>query len=61
MGRSTPAHRAHSHDDAARRWAILVESGPHDQFWTVAIDTGALVTFTQDKSASPRATPTGAG
>jgi hypothetical protein len=30
-------------------YAILVETGPHDQYWTVALDNGALVTFSQDK------------
>lgn len=32
-----------------RGWAILVEGTAHDYFWTVALDTGALVTFTQDQ------------
>lgn len=29
--------------------AILIERTQHDYFWTVALDTCALVTFTQDK------------
>lgn len=30
-------------------YAIIFESGEHDNYWTVAMDNGALVTFTQDK------------
>ena len=30
-------------------YAILVETGPHDQYWTIALENGALVTFSQDK------------
>ena len=30
-------------------YAILVESEFHDQWWTVALDSGALVTFKQEK------------
>lgn len=30
-------------------YAILVEGGQHDQYWTIALDTGALVTFRQDQ------------
>jgi len=29
--------------------ALLIERTQHDYFWTVALDTCALVTFTQDK------------
>ena len=30
-------------------YAMLVESGEHDSYWTVILENGALVTFTQDK------------
>jgi hypothetical protein len=30
-------------------YAILVEGGQHDQYWTVALESGALVTFRQDQ------------
>lgn len=30
-------------------YAIIFESGEHDNYWTVAMDNGALVTFTQDR------------
>ena len=30
-------------------YAILVEGGQHDQYWTVALENGALVTFRQDQ------------
>jgi len=30
-------------------YAILVEAGQHDQYWTIALGTGALVTFRQDQ------------
>ena len=30
-------------------WAILLEATAHEYFWTVALDGGALVTFTQDR------------
>ena len=30
-------------------YAILVETGQQDQYWTVALETGALVTFRQDQ------------
>mgnify|MGYP000567710219 FL=1 len=30
-------------------YAIIFESGEHDNYWTVALDNGALVTFTQDR------------
>lgn len=30
-------------------YAIMVESGAHDIYWTVALHNKALVTFTQDK------------
>ena len=30
-------------------YAILVESGAHDMYWTVALENKALVTFTQDR------------
>lgn len=30
-------------------YAILVDTGAHDQYWTVALDSGALVTFAQDR------------
>lgn len=30
-------------------YAIIFETGEHDNYWTVALGSGALVTFTQDK------------
>lgn len=30
-------------------YAILVDAGQHDQYWTVALESGALVTFRQDQ------------
>ena len=30
-------------------YAILIETGTDDYWWTVALDTGAIVTFSQDK------------
>jgi hypothetical protein len=30
-------------------YAIIFESGESDNWWTVALDNGALVTFTQDR------------
>lgn len=30
-------------------YAIIFETGEHDNYWTVALDNGALVTFTQDR------------
>ena len=30
-------------------YAMLFESGEHDNFWTVALENGAIVTFAQDK------------
>jgi hypothetical protein len=30
-------------------YAIIFESGEHDNYWTVVLDNGALVTFTQDR------------
>jgi hypothetical protein len=30
-------------------YAILIESGGHDIYWTVALHNKALVTFTQDR------------
>ena len=30
-------------------YAILFESGAHDNYWTVALENKALVTFTQDR------------
>lgn len=30
-------------------YAIIFETGEHDNYWTVALDSGALVTFTQDR------------
>ncbi len=28
-------------------YAMFVESGEHDNYWTIALDNGAIVTFTQ--------------
>lgn len=30
-------------------YAILIEATAHDYYWTVALESGALVSFTQDK------------
>jgi hypothetical protein len=30
-------------------WALLIEAGGHEYWWTVALDTCALVTFQQSK------------
>ena len=30
-------------------YAIMVESGAHDAYWTVALHNNAIVTFTQDR------------
>lgn len=30
-------------------WAVILETTAHDYFWTVALESGALVTFTQDR------------
>ena len=30
-------------------YAILIEGGAHDHYWTIALDSGALVTFRQDQ------------
>ena len=30
-------------------YAIFVEGGAHDHYWTIALDNGALVTFRQDQ------------
>lgn len=30
-------------------YAIIFETGDFDNYWTVALENGALVTFTQDK------------
>ena len=30
-------------------YAMLYEGGEHDNYWTVILENGALVTFTQDK------------
>lgn len=30
-------------------YALIFETGEHDNYWTVALESGALVTFTQDR------------
>lgn len=30
-------------------YAIFLETDAHDYYWTIALDNGAIVTFTQDK------------
>lgn len=30
-------------------YAIIFETGNNDNYWTVALENGALVTFTQDR------------
>lgn len=32
-----------------RGYAMLVEPGEYDSYWTVILDNGALVTFTQEQ------------
>ena len=34
--------------------AIMVETNAHDQYWTVALENGALVTFPQHKKRMSR-------
>lgn len=37
-----------------RGYALLVETGWHDAYWTVILSTGAMVTFTQDRIRAAR-------
>lgn len=30
-------------------YAIMIEGGAHDHYWTIALDNGAIVTFRQDQ------------
>lgn len=30
-------------------YAIIFETGEHDNYWTIALDNGAIVTFNQEK------------
>lgn len=30
-------------------YAIMVEGGQHDYYWTIALENGAIVTFRQDQ------------
>jgi len=30
-------------------YAIMLEANGHDYYWTIALENGALITFTQDK------------
>ena len=40
---------------------MLFESGEHDNYWTVILENGALVTFTQDKIRVSRSYTHGRG
>jgi hypothetical protein len=42
-------------------YAMLFESGEHDNFWTVALENGAIVTFAQDKIRVSRSYTHGRG
>jgi hypothetical protein len=42
-------------------YAIIFETGEHDNYWTVALDNGALVTFTQDQIKISRSYTHGRG
>lgn len=30
-------------------YAVIFESGEHDNYWTIALENGAIVTFRQDQ------------
>lgn len=42
-------------------YAMLYEGGEHDNYWTVILENGALVTFTQDKIRVSRSYTHGRG
>ena len=42
-------------------YAMLFEPGEHDNFWTVALENGAIVTFAQDKIRISRSYTHGRG
>jgi hypothetical protein len=42
-------------------YALIFEGCEHDNYWTVALDNGALVTFTQDKIRVSRSYTHGRG
>ena len=42
-------------------YAIIFETGEHDNYWTVALDSGAIVTFAQDKIRISRSYTHGRG
>lgn len=42
-------------------YAMLFESGEHDNYWTVILENGALVTFTQNKIRVSRSYTHGRG
>lgn len=42
-------------------YAMLFESGEHDNFWTVALENGAIVSFAQDKIRVSRSYTHGRG
>jgi hypothetical protein len=42
-------------------YAVIFETGEHDNYWTVALDNGALVTFTQDQIKISRSYTHGRG
>ena len=42
-------------------YAIIFETGEHDNYWTVALENGAIVTFTQDQIRISRSYTHGRG
>jgi hypothetical protein len=42
-------------------YAFIFESCEHDNYWTVGLDNGAIVTFTQDKIRLSRSYTHGRG
>jgi hypothetical protein len=38
-----------SYEDALEKATNIFETGEQDNYWTVALSTGAIVTFTQDR------------
>lgn len=44
-----------------RGYAVIFESGEQDNYWTVIIENGAIVTFPQDKIRAARSYTHGRG
>lgn len=42
-------------------YAVIFETGEHDNYWTVALESGALVTFRQDQVRISRSYTHGRG